>query len=104
MVPNPAHHPLGDFFLEGDGRLHAEHPTLPVEQRFTFSGIGVYDPRLFSHTPPQQPAKLAPLLREAMAQQQVVGALHQGEWIDVGTPERLAALEGKIMASSQTQR
>jgi NDP-sugar pyrophosphorylase family protein len=31
-----------------------------------------------------------------MKNNQVVGTLHQSEWIDVGTPERLAALEGKI--------
>ncbi|MEI8401290.1 MAG: mannose-1-phosphate guanylyltransferase, partial [Alcaligenaceae bacterium] len=62
----------------------------------TFSGIGIYQPKLFEHTPAHHPAKLAPLLREAMKNNQVCGALHLAEWTDVGTLERLASLEGKI--------
>ena len=96
MVPNPTQHPAGDFFLAHNGRVHDEASRVPHAPRHTFSGIGVYQPKLFAQTPAHQPAKLAPLLREAMAAERVVGRLHPTEWIDVGTPERLAALEGKI--------
>jgi MurNAc alpha-1-phosphate uridylyltransferase len=38
------------------------------------------------------PAKLAPLLREAMAQNRVSGEKYVGPWHDVGTPQRLQDL------------
>jgi MurNAc alpha-1-phosphate uridylyltransferase len=96
MVENPVQHPTGDFLLESGGLLRDEVAGSANAVRHTFAGIGVYQPKLFAHTPAHQPAKLAPLLRQAMKNNQVVGTLHQSEWIDVGTPERLAALEGKI--------
>ena len=37
-------------------------------------------------------APLAPLLRRAIAAGQISAELYEGEWMDVGTPERLAAL------------
>lgn len=83
LVDNPPHHPDGDFALAADGRVSAS-PAL------TFSGVGVYHSALFATTPAGQPARLAPLLRQAMAAGQVSGCHHHGLWLDVGTPERLA--------------
>lgn len=85
LVDNPAHNPKGDFVLHGN-RIESESAQNPA---YTFSGSGIYRPELFADTPPHRPAKLAPLLRQAMQQQKVVGSLHQGVWLDVGTPERL---------------
>lgn len=85
LVANAPHHPTGDFVLD-DGRVRSEGEQ---GHRLTFSGVGVYHPCLFAHTPPYQPAKLAPLLRQAMADQRVGGQYHQGLWLDVGTAERL---------------
>jgi MurNAc alpha-1-phosphate uridylyltransferase len=87
MVPNPAHHPAGDFRLDGT-RLRADG-----EPRATFSGLGVYHPALFAGLVPGEKARLAPLLREAMAAGRVSGALHRGYWLDVGTPQRLTELD-----------
>ena len=87
LVPNPAHHPTGDFHLS-DGRVMAEG-----EPKLTFSGIGVYHPALFAGLPERAPAKLAPLLRAAMAEGRVGGELHAGHWLDIGTPQRLAELD-----------
>jgi MurNAc alpha-1-phosphate uridylyltransferase len=42
--------------------------------------------------------KLAPLLRAAMARNQVSGELLQGAWTDVGTPQRLAQLDAEFRA------
>jgi len=87
MVDNPVHHPAGDFGLLADGRLSANPADgMPL----TFAGIGVYHPALFADTSPHQPAKLAPLLRAAMADGRVGGERHAGLWLDVGTAERLA--------------
>lgn len=88
MVDNPAHHPEGDFALAG-GRI-AERGA--PQAMLTFSGIGLYSPRLFSGITPGQKAPLAPLLRKAMAAGRIGGERHAGLWNDVGTPERLALL------------
>jgi len=86
LVPNPSHHPAGDFVL-ADGRVVAEGPA-----RLTFSGIGVYRAALFDGCVPGR-FPLAPLLRAAIAAGRVSGEMHAGRWTDVGTPERLAALD-----------
>jgi N-acetyl-alpha-D-muramate 1-phosphate uridylyltransferase len=85
MVPNPAHHPQGDFALL-DSKLHTCGPS-----KLTFSGIGVYHPKLLNGTP-NGAFRLAPVLREAMAFGQITGQRFDGAWHDVGTPERLAEL------------
>ncbi|MFY9138199.1 N-acetylmuramate alpha-1-phosphate uridylyltransferase MurU [Zwartia sp.] len=92
LVPNPDHHPKGDFGLMANG-LITDTDSPAEAQKHTFSGIGVYKPSLFAQTPAHQPAKLAPLLRQAIARKGITGQLHQGAWIDVGTPERLNTLE-----------
>jgi len=89
LVPNPPQHPEGDFAL-ADGLLDASRKGL------TFSGIGVYDPALFRGLDPDAPARLAPLLREAAGRRRVGAELHEGRWIDVGTPQRLAALDAQL--------
>lgn len=87
LVPNPPHHPAGDFHLAGDRLAAAGEP------RLTFSGIGVYHPALFAGLPERAPAKLAPLLVAAMAEGRVGGERHAGLWLDIGTPARLAELD-----------
>ena len=86
LVPNPPQHPHGDFALE-DGRVRAQGAS-----RHTFSGIGLYRAALFDGcTPGAFP--LAPLLRAAADSDRVAGTLYTGEWHDIGSPERLRALE-----------
>jgi MurNAc alpha-1-phosphate uridylyltransferase len=92
LVSNPPHHPRGDFFLDESGLIHAGG-RMPDDARLTFSGIGVYKPQLFAHLVQGQAVPLAPLLRQAMASKQVCGSHHIGQWADIGTPERLAALD-----------
>jgi MurNAc alpha-1-phosphate uridylyltransferase len=90
LVDNPPFHPNGDFYLQTTGIVEAEKEGAP---RLTFSGIGIYKPFLFESLEPNQPAKLAPLLKRAMKQQHVIGEKHATQWVDVGTPERLAHLD-----------
>lgn len=89
LVPNPAHHPRGDFGLTPDGELVAQSPGL------TFAGLGLYSPALFAGLSPGV-FGLASVLRGALAQGQVSGERYLGEWVDVGTPERLAALRARL--------
>ncbi len=91
LVGNPEHNPRGDFALAAD-RVTGQNQEL-----HTFSGIGVYRPALFASIVPGSKAKLAPLLREAMASGKVGGELYSGHWMDIGTPERLAELD-RILA------
>ena len=86
LVPNPEHHPRGDFGLQ-DGKAMDGG-----EIRYTFGGIGVYRPELFKDCEPGR-FPLAPLLRSAMALGSVSGELHQGMWMDIGTMERLQAFD-----------
>ena len=86
LVANPPQHPRGDFALGADGRVTEGEP------RLTYSGIGLLHPRLFEGCS-DGAVPLAPLLRSAMAAGAVSGDRHEGRWVDVGTPERLAALE-----------
>ena len=91
MVSNPTHHPHGDFVLE-HGNLYDK----PEDTRLTFSGIGVYQPTLFADcTPGAFP--LAPLLRRAMANDKISGEHYRGEWLDIGTPARLAELDRMLL-------
>ena len=41
-------------------------------------------------------AQLAPLWRAAADRGEVTGELYEGHWSDVGTPERLSALEARL--------
>lgn len=86
LVDNPPHNPNGDFGLLNNGQAASD----PQQGRgLTFSGMGVYHPSLFAHTPAHQAAKLAPLLRTAMNEDRVSAQYHSGLWLDVGTVERL---------------
>lgn len=85
LVPNPPHHPAGDFALQ-DGFI-----TDSAVNRSTYAGIAVIHPRLLADCRPGR-FRLAPLLRAAASRRQVTGELYSGLWSDVGTPERLAAL------------
>ncbi len=89
MVPNPVQHTEGDFYLK-DSQVSTE--ALDGAEKLTFSGIGLYHRDLFRNTELNVPAKLAPLLREAMSENRVSGEKYTGPWHDVGTPQRLQEL------------
>lgn len=95
MVDNPPQHANGDFVLQHD-RLSAEGSG-----KLTFSGVGIYAPSLFAGIVRGEAAKLAPLLKDAMVRGLVSGSHHQGEWHDIGTPERLQALDSQLLISAQ---
>ena len=87
LVDNPPHNPDGDFALLANGLASSDKSA---GEALTFSGVGVYRPELFRDTPPHHPAKLAPLLRQAMNEEKVDAQKHNGLWLDVGTVERLS--------------
>jgi MurNAc alpha-1-phosphate uridylyltransferase len=87
LVPNPLQHPHGDFSL-----LHADVLEAGAA-RFTYSGIGIYRPEFFADCSTGR-FPLLPLLRKASAARRLQGEVFRGRWEDVGTPARLAALNG----------
>jgi MurNAc alpha-1-phosphate uridylyltransferase len=104
LVPNPEHHPLGDFVLQNGYIGH--RPSTPSAAGdpnvATYSGIGVYDPGLFAECAlGRHPLK--PLLDEAIARVSLSGELYKGVWEDVGTPERLTALNRRFPSDSANQ-
>ena len=99
LVPNPTHHPKGDFGLSAQGRA-LNLPEGDPTPRYTYSTIALLRAELFAppwcNIPTGNPqgvaAPLAPLLRLAMDAGRVGASLYHGAWTDVGTPERLAEL------------
>ena len=89
LVANPPQHPQGDFGLTA-GRV-----TEGQEGRGTYSGIAVYAPQFFAGCEPGA-FKLLPLLQAAIRDNRVGGEHYEGEWFDIGTPQRLAELDAKL--------
>lgn len=84
LVNNPPQHPAGDFYLQQNKLAETGN------EKFTFSGIGVYKKEFFAgKTGGAFP--LAPMIREFTKQSLVSAELYQGEWDDIGTVERLNA-------------
>ncbi|PHS73661.1 MAG: mannose-1-phosphate guanylyltransferase [Cycloclasticus sp.] len=92
LVKNPSHNVAGDFSLVG-GRIVPD-----LAERYTYSGVGVFNPAIFE-LKRAGIFPLAPIIREEIARCQVTGQLHLGEWVDVGTPERMTELERKLLLS-----
>jgi len=104
LVPNPDHNPQGDFTFDA-GRMVEPVPGMAADtsvamriaalSKYTFSGLGVYHPSLFNACEDGR-FKLAPLLRTAAVNARVSAELFEGDWLDIGTPERLAALNARL--------
>lgn len=98
LVPNPAHKAQGDFALIADRVFEPVPAGAPL---YTYSGISILRPELFAGCRPGR-FPLAPLLRAAALRGEVGGAVFDGLWSDVGTPQRLAELEALIAGSIPT--
>ncbi|QSP95221.1 nucleotidyltransferase family protein [Marinobacter salinisoli] len=90
MTDNPAHHPEGDFHLDNSGLLDEDKSP-----KLTYTGISLLHRRLFEGLD-EHSGKLGPVLRRAMRNTQVHGLYHPGQWVDVGTPERLRELDEQL--------
>jgi MurNAc alpha-1-phosphate uridylyltransferase len=88
MVGNPPQHPQGDFVLGPGGKLTSR---LPHESGLTYAGLAVYT-RGFLSGVAAGVLPLRPLLDRAIERQCLYGEYYPGEWVDVGTPERLSQL------------
>ena len=85
LVPNPPQHPLGDFGLERGLALPS------AASQYTFAGIALYREPFFADCVAGV-FPLKPLLLRSMAARRCSAQLYPGMWEDVGTAERLQAL------------
>jgi len=90
MVANPLHNPTGDFAISDTAYLSSDSDT-----KFTYSGIGIYHPAMFSGYEPQRLA-LKPLLLNAIKSHTAKAELYLGQWSDIGTVERLEQLKSEL--------
>lgn len=90
LVPNPSHHPKGDFSLADGLVARSNH------HRLTFSGIGFYHPDFFQECSLGS-FPLCDVLLEQIPKGVVTGECYRGEWHDVGTPERLAHANAQLL-------
>ena len=91
LVDKPSYKDVGDFDLSGHRVSNGGSPPL------TFSGIGVYRPELFADCGPGA-FPLGPVLRREADAGHVNGERYAGQWVDVGTPGRLAELDSRLRA------
>jgi MurNAc alpha-1-phosphate uridylyltransferase len=83
LVANPPHHPDGDFSLNGTD------VSITDFDRFTFSGISVWDEQAFDNYPEGSTFSLVKPMRELIGQGMCSGLLFRGEWFDIGRPSDL---------------
>ena len=84
LVPNPS-------YLKGDFGLERGEARAGATELFTFGGIAVYRGAFFAGCQ-DGVFPIMPLWRRSMAAGLCSAQLYSGPWEDVGTPQRLAAL------------
>ncbi|RQO54739.1 mannose-1-phosphate guanylyltransferase [Paucibacter sp. KBW04] len=89
LAPNSPHHPKGDFGISPAGLASND-----TEPRYTWASVGLFKAAPFAGLPLGQKAALRPLLEDGIRRQSISASLYLGTWVDVGTPQRWAALQG----------
>jgi len=98
LVNNPPHHPHGDFILSNKRLIDA--PKNNHTDKFTFSGIGVYSADFFNvQTKKKYP--LAPMIKNYIIQNKISAELYNGQWMDIGTQQRLVDLNAILRELSR---
>jgi len=86
LVPTPDYRAVGDFDLSGGFIRNGDTPAL------TFGGVAMYRPEFFAGCEAGR-FSIVPLMLAAADAGRLQGSLYEGVWADVGTPERLAAID-----------
>lgn len=100
LVENPKHNPDGDFCIDNNKQnlldaVQHKNTINPTLASYTFSGIGLYSKAAFTTVAPGKSA-LAPLLRQWLDSNALFGMVFNGQWSDIGTPERLAEINYQL--------
>ncbi len=86
LVPTPVYADHADFGITATAMLSN------TDKQYIFSGIACYHPAVFAHAKPGR-YSVTPILRHLIDEHHVSGEVYSGQWFDIGTPERLAALQ-----------
>jgi len=86
LVQQPEWRERGDFSLVNGRVVESESP------QYLYAGIALYHPSILEGAKVEK-FSIVPRLKQAIASDRVAGILHLGEWDDVGTPERLHAIQ-----------
>jgi MurNAc alpha-1-phosphate uridylyltransferase len=87
LAPNASHHPTGDFGIDAQGLAVSDAPL-----KRTWASVGLFRATLFKGIEVGTQLPLRPLLERGIAARRISAEAWEGEWTDVGTPERLQAL------------
>lgn len=88
LVNKPSDSTTGDFGLSAEGLLCNQPKT------FTFSGIACYHPALLQGLPLGR-YSIIPTVRQYVDLQQITGDIYTGNWMDIGTMQRLATCNNR---------
>ncbi|MEZ0152726.1 MAG: N-acetylmuramate alpha-1-phosphate uridylyltransferase MurU [Candidatus Reddybacter sp.] len=104
LVSNPEHNQSGDYCFASNRAIEADEmprgilvgpvavDKLAGRSTYTFSGLSLIHPQLFTACGHAEAFPLRDVLAPAFHHGQVGGELYRGEWCDVGTLDRLDAL------------
>ena len=84
-VPKPGYLDHGDFNIDDGLIRRTEHP------RYTYAGFAIYRPELFASCEAGR-FSVVPLMFAAADAGRLSGSVYEGQWADIGTAARLAAL------------
>ena len=87
------HRGQGDFHMDRQGRLKRRRPSHVAP--FVFTGVQMLSKRLLRDAP-SGPFSTNVLWDRAIAEGRCFGAVHQGLWFDVGTPQAIRATEAAL--------
>ena len=110
LVDNPTHNVTGDFSMVADKRkdifTEGHHSMLGKvylsekhdgTEAYTFSGLSVINPKLLTaYTNKREKFSLAEILHFGASRQQISAEFFNGQWRDIGTIERLQALDDDL--------
>ena len=84
------HRGLGDFHMDRHGRLRRRERSRVAP--FVYTGVQIVSKRLLDGAP-EGPFSTNILWDRAIEEKRCFGAVHQGLWFDVGTPQSIKATE-----------
>jgi len=87
------HKGQGDFHMDRQGRLRRRRPSHVAP--FVFTGVQMLSKRIL-RDPPDGPFSTNVFWDRAIADGRCFGAVHQGLWFDVGTPQSIRATEAAL--------
>jgi len=88
------HGGLGDFHLDGNGRITGWRKPGRVAP-FVYTGVQIVSPRLIADWP-EGPFSTRLFWERAIEAERAYGLVHQGLWFDVGTPGAIKATEAML--------